>query len=74
MRALVHALKGFAGFLYDFLVGDDWHVAAVVVVAMAVTAVIAHHGGTGAWWVILAALAVVLPLTVWKVVRASRDQ
>lgn len=43
-------------FLYDFIVGDDWRVAAGVVLTGAVTALLATTG-IPAWW--LAPLAVV---------------
>lgn len=61
---------GFFAFWYDFIVGDDWTVAAAVVVALAVTALLAHSG-IAAWW--LMPLAVVLSLTasLWRVARAK---
>ena len=31
-------LKSFGAFWYDFIVGDDWHVAALVVIGLAATA------------------------------------
>jgi hypothetical protein len=31
-------LKGFAGFWYDFLIGDDWKIAAAVISVLAVGA------------------------------------
>jgi len=34
-------ITGFFQFWYDFIVGDDWTVAAVVVVALALTALLA---------------------------------
>lgn len=71
MRTLLGRLRGPARFLYDFLVGDDWQVAVVVVAAMALTVLLAHHGVT-AWWVVVAAFALVLPYTIWRVTRTHR--
>jgi hypothetical protein len=49
----------FLRFWYDFIVGDDWRVAAGVVAALALTAVLAHHGGA-AWWLMPAAVVAIL--------------
>ncbi len=61
-------LKAFGAFWYDFIVGDDWHVAALVVAGLAVTAVLVHVARVNAWWlfpvVTLAALA-------WSLHRAT---
>jgi hypothetical protein len=51
----------FGRFWWNFVVGDDWHVAAIVVVAIGVTAAVAASG-IAAWWVM--PLAVVLALAV----------
>ena len=52
------ALKSFGAFWYDFVIGDDWQVAAIMVIALAVTALLAHVAGVSAWWLIpLAAFA-----------------
>jgi hypothetical protein len=32
-------IKGFAGFWYDFVIGDDWKIAAAVVASLGVGAV-----------------------------------
>jgi hypothetical protein len=61
-------LKAFGAFVYDFVIGDDWHVAALVVIGLAVTAVLAHAAKVNAWWlfpvVVIAALA-------WSLHRAT---
>jgi hypothetical protein len=59
----------FGRFWWNFIVGDDWRVAAGLAVAFAGTWVLTHHGIT-AWW--LLPLAVVL-LLVGSVVRAARS-
>jgi hypothetical protein len=51
----------FGRFWWDFVVGDDWRVAAIVVVAIGVTAAVAASG-IAAWWVM--PLAVILVLAV----------
>jgi hypothetical protein len=39
----------FLRFWYDFLVGDDWRVAAGVVIALGATWLLTAHG-IDAWW------------------------
>ena len=60
-------LRSFGAFWYDFVVGDDWQVAAIVVVALALTAVLAHAASVNAWWLLPAAVAGALG---WSVRRA----
>ncbi|HEV3228188.1 MAG TPA: hypothetical protein VGY97_01840 [Solirubrobacteraceae bacterium] len=52
----------FLRFWYEFIVGDDWRVAAGVGVAIALTALLAG-AGISSWWVI--------PLVVVGTVYAS---
>jgi hypothetical protein len=55
-------LRALAKFLYEFVIGDDPWIAAIVAVALGLTAVL---GGIGvaAWWI--------LPLAVVGVLSAS---
>jgi hypothetical protein len=61
-------LKAFGAFWYDFVVGDDWHVAALVVFGLGLTAILTHAAKVNAWWllpiVVFAALA-------WSLHRAT---
>jgi len=50
-------LVGFGRFWYDFIIGDDWTVAATVSVALLATWLL-HLAGVDAWW--LLPLAVVI--------------
>ena len=49
---MLRALKSFGAFWYDFVIGDDWQVAAMVVVALALTALLVHVAGVNAWWLL----------------------
>jgi hypothetical protein len=40
-------VKGFVRFWYDFVVGDDWKIAACVVAALGVSAVLVTEGAFG---------------------------
>ena len=45
-------LRSIGAFWYDFVVGDDWRVAAVVVAALALTALLVHVAGVNDWWLL----------------------
>ncbi len=55
-------------FLWDFVVGDDWRIAAGVTLALALTAVVAD-AGVAAWWIVPAAVAALLAASVWHAAR-----
>ena len=64
----MNRLKSFGAFWYDFVIGDDWHVAALVVVGLALTAILVHVAHVNAWW--LLPLVVVAALG-WSLHRAT---
>jgi membrane protein implicated in regulation of membrane protease activity len=64
----VNRIKAFGGFWYEFIVGDDWRVAVGVVAALAITAGVARTA-IPAWWVLPATVAILLPLSLWRVAR-----
>ena len=59
----------FVRFWWDFIVGDDWRVAAGLLVAFVLTWVLAHHE-VAAWWVLPLAVALLL---VGSVAREARN-
>jgi hypothetical protein len=61
-------LRSFWDFWYDFVVGDDWVVAAGVVGGLAVTYAVSRSG-VPAWWLLPLCLAVLLPLSLWRAAR-----
>ena len=61
-------LKSFGAFWYDFVIGDDWHVAAIVVAALAVVALLVHQAAVNAWWLVPLAAFVAL---AWSLRRAT---
>ena len=61
-------LKSFGAFWYDFIIGDDWHVAALIVAGLALTAVATHVAHVNAWWLLpLVAFAAL----AWSLHRAT---
>ena len=61
-------LRSFGAFWYDFIIGDDWQVAALVVAGLAVTAVCVHAAGIDAWWLLP---AIVFAALAWSLHRAT---
>ncbi len=61
-------MKRFAKFWWDFLVGDDWRVAAGIVVAFGLTTLLAATS-LPAWWVLPLGVATVLWLSLLRVAR-----
>jgi hypothetical protein len=59
-------MKRFALFWWDFVVGDDWRVAAGIALALGLTAVLATTWAT-AWIVLPLAVAAVLWLSLLRV-------
>jgi hypothetical protein len=57
-------VSSFGRFVWDFVVGDDWRIAAGVVIALGVTALVAGTS-VAAWWILPVAVAVLLALSVW---------
>jgi hypothetical protein len=64
-------LRAFCAFLYDFVIGDDWLVAAGVVVGLALTYALSRTS-VAAWWLIALVLVVLLPVSLWRATHGSR--
>jgi hypothetical protein len=65
---MIARLKAFGAFWYDFIVGDDWRVAVFVVAALAITFAVSKSS-VPAWWILPAAVALVLPWSLWRARR-----
>ena len=60
-------IAAFGRFWWDFVVGDDWLVAAGVVVALGLTALLAHRE-VSAWWVMPVAVVVLLVVSLRRAI------
>jgi hypothetical protein len=58
-------IESFLRFLWDFVIGDDWRIAAGVAVALGVTALVAD-AGVPAWWILPAAVGLLLAASIWR--------
>ncbi|MGH8963020.1 MAG: hypothetical protein ACRDWT_17845 [Jatrophihabitantaceae bacterium] len=70
MNRLVRGLRSFGAFWWDFIVGDDWRIAAGVIVALGVTVGLVH-AGVSAWWLPVGAAFVMLALSLRSARRAA---
>jgi hypothetical protein len=61
-------VRSFARFWWDFVVGDDWRVAAGVAAALGLTAALTHES-VDAWWLLPPAVALVLAGSLRRTVR-----
>jgi hypothetical protein len=63
-------LAAFGRFWWDFVIGDDWLVAALVAVAIGATAALAA-AGIAAWWLLPLAVPLVLWLSLRRAIRSA---
>jgi hypothetical protein len=61
-------VRAFLAFVYDFVIGDDWRIAAAVAVGLAVTYAVSQTS-VPSWWVMPALLVIALPATLWRATR-----
>ena len=69
---MAQRIRAFASFWYDFVVGDDWLIAAGVVAALALTYALSRTA-VPAWWLLPLSLVLLLPLSLWRAVRRRAD-
>ena len=55
-------------FVWDFVIGDDWRIAAGVVVALGATS-LASNQSSSVWWILPAAVSVLLAMSVFAAAR-----
>ncbi|HTZ24230.1 MAG TPA: hypothetical protein VMC83_09580 [Streptosporangiaceae bacterium] len=61
-------IRAFAAFWYDFVIGDDWLVAAGVVVGLGLTYALSRTA-VPAWWLVPLSLVLLLPVSLWRATR-----
>jgi hypothetical protein len=65
--------RAFAAFWWDFVVGDDWRLAAGLAVALALTALLVDEG-LPAWWLMPVAVALALTASLRRATRGTSTQ
>lgn len=58
-------------FLWDFVIGDDWRIAAAVAVTLLVMLVLSDNGAA-VWWLLPVVVLLMLSVSVWGVARSRR--
>ena len=66
------SVKAFGQFWWNFIVGDDWTVAAGVALALALVAILTDRG-VNAWWLLPLAVALLTASSVWREARKSEE-
>ena len=61
-------VRAFLAFCYDFVIGDDWRIAAGVAAGLAVTYAVSQTS-VPSWWVMPAVVVIVLPASLWRATR-----
>jgi hypothetical protein len=69
---MIGKLRGFGAFWYDFIVGNDWLVALGVTLALAITYAASRITDAPVSWIIVVAVAILLPLSVFRATRRRR--
>ncbi|MDO8108379.1 hypothetical protein Q6348_14365 [Isoptericola sp. b441] len=62
-------LRAFGVFWWDFVIGDDWLIAAAVVVGLAATAALTHLAGVNAWWLLPVLVVGLIPVSIRRLRR-----
>ena len=66
----MNRLEALLGFIWEFVIGDDWRIAAGVVLALGATALVAETS-VPAWWILPVAVGGLLGFSVWAAGRAK---
>jgi hypothetical protein len=69
---VVRWIRAFVRFWVDFIVGDDWTVAATVLVALVATWGL-HRAGLPAWWLLPAAVIGVTSVSLRRVTTRAHQ-
>jgi hypothetical protein len=63
-------LRSFGRFWWDFVIGDDWHVAALVAAGIGATAALVA-ADVNAWWLLPLVVLLALWLSLRRAIRSA---
>ena len=69
---VITRLRAFGAFWYDFVIGDDWRVAVGRGGRAGRAPACCSRTGAPAWWLVPLAVVLILPLSIWHLVRRNR--
>lgn len=69
MTRLTTTVRGFGAFWWDFIVGDDWRIAAGIIAVLGATVAVVHNTDVAVWWLLPVAVPVVFGLSLRRAVR-----
>jgi hypothetical protein len=69
---MIGRIRAFGAFWYNFIVGDDWRVALGVTLALAITYAASRLTNAPVWCIVVVAVAILLPLSVFRATRHGR--
>lgn len=62
----MNAIIGFGRFWYDFIIGDDWLIAAIIAAVLAVLVILSR---STLWWVLPVFVILALGASLWRATR-----
>lgn len=65
-------VRSFGRFWWNFIVGDDWFVAAGIALALGAAALLVHRG-VDAWWLLPVCVAFALAGSLLRATRSLRS-
>jgi hypothetical protein len=68
MTKLAAGLRSFGVFWWDFIIGEDWRIAAGVIAALGATAALSST--IAVWWLLPIAVVLLLVLSLWRGTRS----
>jgi hypothetical protein len=69
---MIDKVRAFGAFWYDFIVGDDWLIALGVFLALAITYAADRSTDAPVWCIVVVAVAILLPLSIFRATRHRR--
>jgi hypothetical protein len=61
-------ISNFALFWYDFIIGDDWMIAAAIAATLVLIVLLPH---SSLWWVLPVVVVLALGFSLWRATRSN---
>ncbi|HEY5152963.1 MAG TPA: hypothetical protein VII55_03230 [Candidatus Saccharimonadales bacterium] len=65
----MNILRSFWSFWYDFIVGDDWRIAAGVIAGLGFIDLTVHQAHRQIWWLLPVMVVIMLTVSLWHAAR-----